>query len=104
MDGFVHFSLRAPAEYSEAMTTRSPVRPAHHQGTAPVKYVRIFADEQGLSHFEDVELDLKRQLVADGVPPLRLAGPHAASGVLFVEQMVEQGDPAPWQRHVTPSR
>jgi hypothetical protein len=41
---------------------------------APVKYVRIFADEQGLSHFEDVELDLKRQHVTDGVPPVQLAG------------------------------
>jgi steroid delta-isomerase-like uncharacterized protein len=69
-----------------------------------VKYVRIFADEQGLSHFEDVELDLKRQHVADGVPPLQLAGPLAASGVLFVEQLGEQGDAAPWERHVTPSR
>lgn len=35
---------------------------------ARVECVRIFADEQGLSHFEDVELDLERQHVADGVP------------------------------------
>jgi hypothetical protein len=69
-----------------------------------VKYVRIFADEQGLSHFADAELDLRRHRVADGVPPLQLAGPLAASGVLFVEQTGEQGDAAPWQRHVTPSR
>jgi hypothetical protein len=71
---------------------------------APVKYVRIFADEQGRSHFEDVELDLKRQRVAEGVPPFQLAGPLTASGVVFVEQMGEQGDAAPWERHVTPSR
>jgi hypothetical protein len=55
-----------------------------------VKYVRIFAGEQGRSHFEDVELDLKRQHVADGVPTLRLAGLLAASGVQFVEQTGEQ--------------
>jgi hypothetical protein len=71
---------------------------------ARVEYVRIFADEQGLSHFEDVELDLRRQHVADGLPPLQLAGPLAASGVPFVEQMGEQGDAGPWDRHVTPSR
>jgi hypothetical protein len=71
---------------------------------APVKYVRIFADEQDMSHFADAELDLRRHRVADGVPPLQLAGPLAASGVLFVEQTGEQGDAAPWQRHVTPSR
>jgi hypothetical protein len=71
---------------------------------ARVKYVRIFADEQGLPHFEDVELDLERQHVADGLPPLQLVGPLAASGVLFVEQMSEQGDAGLWERHVTPSR
>jgi quercetin dioxygenase-like cupin family protein len=69
-----------------------------------VKSVRTFADEQGLSHLEDVELDFKRQHVADGLPPLQLAGPLGASGVLLVEHMGEQGEAGPWERHVTPSR
>jgi hypothetical protein len=62
---------------------------------ARVKYVRIFADEPGLSHFEDVELDLKRQHVAAGLPPLQLAGPLAASGVRFVSNWASRATLAP---------
>jgi hypothetical protein len=97
-------TLTAASTSIPTMTTDHSAGAGEIRHYAPVKYVRIFADEQGLSHFEDVELDLKRRHVADGVPPLQLVGPLAASGVLFVEQMGEQGDAAPWERHVTPSR
>jgi hypothetical protein len=66
-----------------------------------VKYVRIYADRSGASHFEDVEFDAHEQLLAEGVPPLLVAGPLAAAGAIFAEQ---SGDAAPWQQHVTPSR
>jgi hypothetical protein len=82
-------TLTAASTSIPTMTTDHSARAGETGHYAPVKYVRIFADEQGLSHFEDVELDLKRRLVADGVPPLQLVGPLAASGILFVEQMGE---------------
>jgi hypothetical protein len=66
-----------------------------------VKYVRIYSDNNGASHFEDVELDAKVQVVGAGVPAVLLAGPFAAAGLLFAEQ---SGDHADWERHVTPSR
>jgi hypothetical protein len=88
--------LRPPAELSEATTTRSSVRSDNHQGNLarsraslltrrqwPVaamggqhmEYVRVYADEDGESHFEDVRPEVTEQQIADGVPPLLITGP-----------------------------
>jgi hypothetical protein len=66
-----------------------------------MKYARIYSDQKGASHFEDVELDAEVQVVGPGVPAVLLAGPFAAAGLLFAEQ---SGVGADWERHVTPSR
>jgi hypothetical protein len=66
-----------------------------------MRYVRIFADDNGASHFEDVEFTSAIRKVADGVPPLTVAGPLPAAEVLVLEQTGESSD---WERHVTPSR
>ena len=69
--------------------------------TARVRYVRIYADSDGASHFEDAELSAEVRHLADGVPPLTVAGPLPAREIMFLEQ---SGDAAEWHRHVTPSR
>jgi hypothetical protein len=66
-----------------------------------MRYVRIFADGDGASHFEDVEFATSTRDLATGVPPLTVAGPLPAAELMFLEQA---GDSSEWQRHVTPSR
>jgi hypothetical protein len=65
-----------------------------------MEYVRVYADEDGESHFEDVRPEVTEQQIADGVPPLLITGPFAVSALTFVEQK-----PGPsWERHVAPRR
>jgi hypothetical protein len=66
-----------------------------------VDYVRIYAGDDGVSHFEDVHAEVSAQVVADGVPPLLVTGPFPVSALLFVEQ--RPGGPD-WEPHVAPRR
>jgi hypothetical protein len=67
----------------------------------PVDYVRIYAGDDGVSHFEDVDAEVSAQVVADGVPPLLVTGPFPVSALQFVEQ--RPGGPD-WEPHVAPRR
>ena len=60
-------------------------------------YVRLFADEQGESHFQEIESDLHPVDFAIGVPPLFVSEDVAASAVSFF------GAPAGWEANWHPS-
>ncbi len=66
-----------------------------------VNYVRLYADEQGESHFEDIEVELP---LVDFAPP---AGPLNFAPFLPVKQSQLIGFPVGWAgdaNHPTPSR
>jgi quercetin dioxygenase-like cupin family protein len=67
-----------------------------------MRYVRIFADEDGKSAFEDVEVDGTPTVTVEGVPPLLVSGPFPASSMLVVEQPA--GGTPEWQPHVAPRK
>ena len=60
-------------------------------------YVRLFTDEQGESHFQEIESDLYRVDFASGIPPLFLSEDIAASAASFF------GAPAGWEADWHPS-
>jgi quercetin dioxygenase-like cupin family protein len=66
-----------------------------------MRYLRVYAGDDGASRFEDVELKGAPVRVAEGVPPLLVSGPFACSGILFVEQPKGASD---WQAHVAPRK
>lgn len=66
-----------------------------------MKYVHIYSDERGRSHFEDVTAPMGEHHIVDGVPPLLISDPIPASALMFVEQ--RPGD-AHWEPHVAPRR
>jgi hypothetical protein len=66
-----------------------------------VRYVRIYPDAGGRSHFEDVEAEMTEQRIADGVPPVLVSQPFPVSALVFVEQ---QPDAPDWDPHVAPRR
>ncbi len=49
-----------------------------------MRYVRVYADEAGESHFEDVEVALTSVDYAPPAPPLHLSAPTPASGFVFL--------------------
>ncbi|MGI8486197.1 MAG: cupin domain-containing protein [Thermomicrobiales bacterium] len=49
-----------------------------------MKYIRVYVDENGESHFEDVEVELNATDFAPPAPPLQLSPMTPASGVAFV--------------------
>ena len=57
-------------------------------------YVRLFADEQGESHFEEVEIELAPVDFAPPAPPLHVAALFPATGCSVV------GAPADWAGQV----
>jgi len=65
-----------------------------------MRYVRVFADENGRSAFEDVEVEGTPTVTVEGVPPLLVSGPFPASAMLVVEQPPD-GTPE-WEPHVAP--
>ncbi|MGW6929326.1 hypothetical protein ACWGE0_04615 [Lentzea sp. NPDC054927] len=67
-----------------------------------MRYVRVFADDNGKSAFEDVEVHGTPTVTVEGVPPLLVSGPFPATGMLVVEQPNE-GTPE-WELHVAPRR
>jgi hypothetical protein len=65
-----------------------------------VNYVRLYADENGESRIEDIEVALISQEFAPPAPPLDLSGPMEAQRVIF------GSFPVGWagDRHVAPRR
>jgi len=61
------------------------------------KYVRLFSDEQGNSHFEDCEAELGETEFAPGIPPLLVSSPMVAQQASYF------GAPAGWQSSWHPS-
>ena len=66
-----------------------------------MRYLRIYAEDDGASRFEDVELKGTRTHIVDGVPPLLLSDPFACSEITFVEQPKDTVD---WAAHVAPRK
>ena len=65
-----------------------------------MRYVRLSVASDGGSEFVDDLLDDEVRTVAEGVPPLRVAGPYEAVEIMFV---VQSGDAADWHHpHVAP--
>ncbi len=63
-------------------------------------YVRLYADEDGESHFEDVSVDLELVEFAPPAPPVFVGGAEAATSVQFFQA------PAGWDGkwHPAPKR
>ncbi len=66
-----------------------------------MRYLRVYAGDDGASRFEDVELEGTLTRIVDGVPPLLVSGPFACSGIMCVEQPKEASD---WAAHVAPRK
>lgn len=64
-------------------------------------YVRIFADDDGESHFEDLDVVLEPQDFAPPAPPLNIAPFLPASGTLWVGAAADWAGDAP---HPAPQR
>lgn len=67
-----------------------------------MRYVRIFADENGKSHFEDVEVEGTSRVTVDGVPPLLVSGPFPTTSMTVAEQ--PPGGTPDWALHVAPRK
>ncbi len=65
-----------------------------------MKYIRVYADENGESHYEDVEVELAARDFAPPAPPLHLSPMIPATGVAFVR--FPPGWDGDW--HPTPRR
>jgi hypothetical protein len=64
-------------------------------------YVRLFADEQGESHFEDVEVQLEPVNFAPPAPPLHIAALFPAERCGFLRAQPDWGGQIP---HPSPRR
>ena len=62
-----------------------------------MRYTRLFSDEQGESHFDDVEIELASTDYVEGAAPLKLSPPHAAVDYRFMDA------PAGWTSDWHPS-
>ena len=65
-----------------------------------MRYTRVYADEQGESHFEDVEVDMNEAVFAPPAPPLKLSEFMESSRFTFVS--AEPGWYGDW--HPAPAR
>lgn len=65
-----------------------------------VSVLRIWADEEGESHLEDVDLEFSEQDFVPPAPPVLITSPEAASG--YVLARVAPGWHGDW--HITPRR
>ena len=65
-----------------------------------MKYVRLYADEEGESHFEQVEVDLAPTDYAPPAPPINVSTPIPANQLIFLA--VPPGWTGDW--HPSPAR
>ena len=65
-----------------------------------VAVIRIWADAEGESHLEDVDLEFEEQDFVPPAPPVLIASPQAAAGYVFAR--VARGWRGDW--HPTPQR
>jgi quercetin dioxygenase-like cupin family protein len=65
-----------------------------------VSVIRIWADDEGESHLEDVDLDFAEEDFVPPAPPVLLTSPEAASG--YVHERVAPGWRGDW--HPAPGR
>lgn len=65
-----------------------------------VSVIRIWADEEGESHLEDLDVDFAEQEIVPAAPPMLISSPEAASG--YVLARVAPGWHGDW--HTAPSR
>jgi hypothetical protein len=65
-------------------------------------YTRIVSTDDGGSTFEEAELNLNEQHVADGVPPMLVGGLSPTGGVVFLrsDQFDSEPHPAPRRQWV----
>ena len=66
-----------------------------------MEYVRIYAGDDGQTHFEDVTVEGELREVVAGVPPVLVSAPHPAAALIFVQQPEDAAD---WENHVAPQR
>jgi hypothetical protein len=59
------------------------------------RYTKIVRTGDGGSAFEDAEIPLRQQRVADGVPPMFAGGLRSAAGVVFLRSAEFDSDPHP---------
>ena len=69
----------------KAMGENRPLGTVTVSRDSTVSYVRIYADDQGESHFEDVEVPLDLVEVAPGISPLFASAFHEASRYAFLK-------------------
>jgi uncharacterized cupin superfamily protein len=62
------------------------------------RYTRIVRTDDGGSKFEDAELQLTEQQVADGVPSMFVGGLSPSAGVVFLRSAAFDSDPHPAPR------
>jgi quercetin dioxygenase-like cupin family protein len=62
-----------------------------------MRYTRLFSDEQGESHFDEVEIDFASADYVEGSTPLKLSSPQAVMGYRFMDA------PAGWTSDWHPS-
>jgi hypothetical protein len=66
-----------------------------------MKYVRLYSDADGRSHFGDADSEPEPKFVVEGVPPLLISGPFPVEALVFAEQPQDAPD---WESHVAPRR
>ena len=62
-----------------------------------MRYIRLFSDEQGDSHFDEVEIEFTTTDYVEGAAPLQLSHPHAVVDYRFMQA------PAGWTSDWHPS-
>ncbi len=61
-----------------------------------MKYTRLYADDQGISHFEDLGFELSESDIAPPAAPLNVSAPFAVAQCLFAS--VPQNWDGGWHR------
>ncbi|MFC1607838.1 hypothetical protein ACFL47_07695 [Candidatus Latescibacterota bacterium] len=73
--------------------------------SASMKYVRVYADEQGGSHFEDMELEITQgELGTANVPKVGISRAFSTSKMFFVTAEVKRPEHREITWHTAPAR
>jgi hypothetical protein len=62
------------------------------------RYTKVVCTDDGASAFEDAEIQLAEQQVADGVPPMFVGGLSSSASVVFLRSAEFDSDPHPAPR------